>query len=46
MTHEPGNFLFSGASRLCNTVCFLTENYVEFDFCEIFDKEPVENYLL
>lgn len=26
--------------------CFLTENKVEYDFCEFFFKEPVENWLL
>lgn len=46
MTHGSGNLVFSDASRLHGCVCFLTENKVESDFCEFFDKEPVESWLL
>lgn len=46
MRHRSGRPSTFCTTTLHSAECFLTENKVESDFCESFDKEPVENWLL
>ena len=46
MIHGPGKPCTFCPSTFCSAECFLTENKVECDFCQSFDKEPVESWLL